>query len=152
MRATQNKDLPPTPQGSYTDPGAPLSISTSDPRSADGLSQSLEVRSAPPPPSPQRMVSGPAASPSPSKRDKAWKAGAPKPHGQGDKNLRFASGSKSRTSPKDGEKIKRRHSHEPKVNVYTECGRHSDEWLFGPLADSVKRLLDRDKDSPKERS
>jgi hypothetical protein len=25
--------------------------------------------------------------------------------------------------------VKRRHSHEPKVNVYTECGRHGDDWL-----------------------
>ncbi|KAH6679575.1 hypothetical protein B0J14DRAFT_301480 [Halenospora varia] len=32
-------------------------------------------------------------------------------------------------------KAERRHSFEPnKVNVYTECGRHSDEWLFGGLS------------------
>jgi hypothetical protein len=48
----------------------------------------------------------------------------------------------------------RRYSHEPvqlspgtgerKVNVYTECGRHSDEWLFGPLTDAVKKIWIKD--------
>jgi hypothetical protein len=27
--------------------------------------------------------------------------------------------------------VQRRHSAEPHKNVYTECGRHSDDWLFG---------------------
>jgi hypothetical protein len=32
------------------------------------------------------------------------------------------------------------HSHK-NLNVHTECGRHSDDWLFGPLAETVKSLL-----------
>jgi hypothetical protein len=40
------------------------------------------------------------------------------------------------------QKTKRRYSHEPKVNLYTECGRHSDDWLFGgfALSDAVKKI------------
>jgi hypothetical protein len=41
--------------------------------------------------------------------------------------------------------VRRRYSHEPKKNVYTECGRHSDEWLFGGWSDKVKRLWEKDK-------
>jgi len=33
----------------------------------------------------------------------------------------------------------RRYSHEPKVNVYTECGRHGDDWAVGGF--SVSRKL-----------
>jgi len=50
------------------------------------------------------------------------------------------------TSPlSPGQKQIRRHSTE-KVNVYTECGRHGDEWLFGgfSLPDKVKRLWQKD--------
>lgn len=38
---------------------------------------------------------------------------------------------------------KRRHSNEGKVNVHTECGRHSDEWLFGgfSVAGAVRKIL-----------
>ncbi|CAG8951180.1 hypothetical protein HYFRA_00007926 [Hymenoscyphus fraxineus] len=48
----------------------------------------------------------------------------------------------------NGEKIKRlsegsrRYSGE-KINVHTECGRHSDEWLFGPMKGAVRRILER---------
>jgi hypothetical protein len=37
-------------------------------------------------------------------------------------------------------------SDDPKKNAYSECGRHSDEWLFGGLSfDSIKKVWDRDK-------
>jgi len=38
---------------------------------------------------------------------------------------------------------KRRHSNEGKTNVYTACGRHSDEWLFGgfSVAGVVRKML-----------
>ncbi|KAG9234714.1 hypothetical protein BJ875DRAFT_295652 [Amylocarpus encephaloides] len=39
----------------------------------------------------------------------------------------------------------RRNSGE-KVNVYTECGRHSDEWLFGPMKGAVKRMWERERE------
>ena len=35
-------------------------------------------------------------------------------------------------------KITKRHSSSGHVNVYTECGRHGDDWLFGGIADAVK--------------
>lgn len=53
------------------------------------------------------------------------------------------------TSPTVGQKKavpNRRHSsHDAKVNVYTECGRHSDDWLFGgfSVAGAVKKLWDK---------
>ena len=49
-------------------------------------------------------------------------------------------------SPGANEKLKRRHSHDPnKVNRYTECGRHSDEWLFGgfSVSDAVRKLWEK---------
>lgn len=42
--------------------------------------------------------------------------------------------------------LDRRLSDDPKKNAYTECGRHSDEWLFGGLSfDSFKKVWERDK-------
>lgn len=32
--------------------------------------------------------------------------------------------------------VSKRHS-----NLYTECGRHSDDWLFGGIADAVKSVF-----------
>ncbi|KAF7950525.1 hypothetical protein EAE96_007807 [Botrytis aclada] len=49
---------------------------------------------------------------------------------------------------KDG--VKRRHSSNEHANVYTECGRHSDDWLFGgfSVTDAVKKMWHKDgKDS-----
>ena len=42
---------------------------------------------------------------------------------------------------------KRRHSNEGKTNLYTECGRHSDEWLFGGLsvAGVVRKMLNNER-------
>jgi len=65
--------------------------------------------------------------------------------------VRFGSNSleKAVTSPTVGQKKavpNRRHSsHDAKVNVYTECGRHSDDWLFGgfSVAGAVKKLWDK---------
>lgn len=40
----------------------------------------------------------------------------------------------------------RRRSHDPtKINVYTECGRHSDDWLFGGFSvrGAVKMLWEK---------
>ncbi|ATZ56715.1 hypothetical protein BCIN_13g05470 [Botrytis cinerea B05.10] len=40
------------------------------------------------------------------------------------------------------EGVKRRHSSNEHANVYTECGRHSDDWLFGgfSVTDAVKKI------------
>lgn len=44
--------------------------------------------------------------------------------------------------PRGGESMKRRHSSETRMNVHTECGRHSDDWLFGgfSVSGAVKKL------------
>jgi hypothetical protein len=36
----------------------------------------------------------------------------------------------------------RRYSGE-RTNVYTECGRHSDDWLFGPMKGAVKKMWEQ---------
>lgn len=43
------------------------------------------------------------------------------------------------------DKTRRRRSNDPKINVYTECGRHSDDWLFGgfSVSGTMKMLWDR---------
>lgn len=148
-----------SPPGFKQDParvaqrGAPLSITTSRPQ-ADGsrAGQSPAGRSALPLSSPQRTISDPF--PSPSRHDTITRASTgdtPKSAGYVDKSLRFAKDGTGDTSPSligdNGDKTKRRHSHEPKVNVHTECGRHSDDWLFGgfSVSKTVKKLWERDK-------
>lgn len=41
--------------------------------------------------------------------------------------------------------VKRRHSHESRMNVHTSCGRHSDDWLFGgfSVAEIVKKFWEK---------
>jgi len=43
------------------------------------------------------------------------------------------------------DKTRRRRLNDPKINVYTECGRHSDDWLFGgfSVSGTVKMLWER---------
>jgi hypothetical protein len=37
--------------------------------------------------------------------------------------------------------VTKRHSHHSHTNVHTECGRHGDEWLFGPITEAVKSVF-----------
>lgn len=37
--------------------------------------------------------------------------------------------------------MKKRFSSHSHTNVYTECGRHSDQWLVGPIIDGAKALF-----------
>lgn len=37
--------------------------------------------------------------------------------------------------------ITKRHSSSSHANVYTQCGRHGDDWLFGGIGDVVKSVL-----------
>lgn len=41
--------------------------------------------------------------------------------------------------------LKRRYSNENHVNVYTDCGRHGDDWLFGgwSVGGAVKKVWGR---------
>lgn len=54
--------------------------------------------------------------------------------------------------PRGGESMKRRHSSEARMNVHTECGRHSDDWLFGgfSVSEAVKKLGKRKDSKGKE--
>ncbi|CAD6446930.1 6c63be29-f736-443a-b439-87d3f763647f [Sclerotinia trifoliorum] len=73
----------------------------------------------------------------------------PKSAGFFDKRSRFdGTRNRGKGGKKDG--VKRRHSANEHTNVYTECGRHSDDWLFGgfSVSGAVKRIWQKDgKDS-----
>jgi hypothetical protein len=61
------------------------------------------------------------------------------------RHARNRSGEASLGRPMPDQGSKRRHRHEPKVNLYTECGRHSDEWLFGgfSVSEAVRKIWER---------
>jgi hypothetical protein len=42
-------------------------------------------------------------------------------------------------------RITKRHSHPSHINIYTECGRHGDDWLFGGFSviEAVKRIFEK---------
>ena len=145
--------------------GGVLSISTSTPRPTPEVEsiQSPTPRSAQPHPSAHRTFSGPAAIPSSSIQTSLDDAVSPvtpqsaSATGPRKKSLRFEKiGNELKTSatspamgsPKRLEMANRRHSADPKINVHTECGRHSDDWLFGGwnISGNVKKIWDR-KDS-----
>lgn len=143
--------------GSRSDPanfaqrGTPLSISTSRPQ-ADGCSGQLpDARRLAQPPSQQRTLSEPLPLASSSKVEtptRAYTYDPPRSASYADRSLRFAGGEMSpSTGSYGGDKMKRRHSSEPKINGYTACGRHSNDWLFGGFSVSgqVKKLWEKDK-------
>ena len=152
-----SKDLTADP---YSQRAGPLSISTARPAYGSLSGQSP---TAPPPRSAQRTFSNPSPSAEQRERDDTtgnFSRSVPKSAGYTERNLRFAKSEGNRSpamrSPNE-EMMRRRHSHEPKKNVYTECGRHSDEWLFGGWSDKVKKLWEKDKKGgdghgPEERS
>jgi len=135
---------------------APLSITTSRPK-ADGSRAGQYPASSfaqPLSSAPQRTVSDPYPTPSPASRGTPTRASSgtvSMSAGYVDSSLRFlkgGTGDKSQSyGSQTGDKTKRRHSHEPKVNGYTQCGRHGDDWLFGgfSVSGSVKKLWEREK-------
>jgi hypothetical protein len=138
--------------------GTSLSISTS--RGSDGsfLSQSSGSSFALPP-SPYRTASSLLPSPSTPQYTTARRsthADTPRSAGYNDKSMSFGGsskhGSKSPTSPSTKRRsdssmlIDKRISPDPKTNVYTQCGRHSDQWLFGGFPfDNIKKALGSEK-------
>ncbi|KAE8453377.1 hypothetical protein EG329_010238 [Mollisiaceae sp. DMI_Dod_QoI] len=152
-----------SPQGYTRDPtngpqrGASLSMSTSRQSDETTASQSSGSYSALPPQAAYRTVSSPLPSPSLPECATATRSSTldmPRSAGYTDKSLRFSgsarSGPKSPTSASSKRKsdtmIDRRLSDDPKTNVYTTCGRHSDEWLFrGFTFNSLKKVWERDK-------
>jgi len=134
-----------------------LSVNIPPPQYDVHQSTVSEQRQAPAPPPPQRTISDPLP-PSPSRpysnlaRQSTYDAATPKSAGykspRSPKNVKFGAGSddRSMTSPTSYKGMpKRRHSHESKVNVYTECGRHSNDWLFGgfSVAGVVKKFWEK---------
>jgi hypothetical protein len=52
----------------------------------------------------------------------------------------------ARSGTRDSDhKTRRRRSNDAKMNVYTECGRHGDDWLFGgfSVSGTVKMLWEK---------
>jgi len=154
------------PPGSRQDParvaqrGASLSITTSRPQndgSRAGQYPAYQTFAQPRSSAAHRTVSDPFPPPSPAQRGTPTRASSgdvPKSAGYIDSSWRFLKGGKGDKSPSfsrsdKGDKARRRHSSEPKINGYTECGRHGDDWLFGgfSVSDSVKKLWERDKKS-----
>jgi len=142
-----------------------LTITSSMPRptalSVDIPPQYVAVESASPnqkrvhPPSPHRTLSDPFPPHSPRKHIsnilEQSVGESPKSAGhtpKSPKNLKFGGEGMSPTASAAGKRkdmVKRRHSHEPRMNVHTECGRHSDDWLFGgfSVAGVVKKFWDK---------
>jgi hypothetical protein len=90
----------------------------------------------------------PIAQPTPLQRDTPTRATS----SGTDRSLRLVKGGEedresllSGTEAKDTAKKGR--THKENVNVYTECGRHSNDWLFGgfSVSDTVKKLWHKDK-------
>ena len=141
--------------------GGSLSISTSTPHSMpDTPSQSPhQAQTQPQQPSPHRTFSFPITPTSPSVGEvlaTGRSPTTPRSAGYQSKNLTFERAHELKTtmttpavgSKKEVDMVKRRHSHDPnRVNVYTECGRHSDDWLFGgwSVSGAVKKIWDRER-------
>ncbi|KAG4440493.1 hypothetical protein IFR05_004028 [Cadophora sp. M221] len=69
--------------------------------------------------------------------------------GYGEKTLQFDTTQSHTSSKRESRDLKpsRRHSLDPsKVNGYTTCGRHGDDWLFGgfSVSGAVKKLWEKD--------
>ncbi len=159
--STPMDDINPPPEPrqdpvKVTQRGAPLSITTSSQQvERSRTAQSTPGTFAQPRSSPfQRTVSDPFPPLSHAQRGtptRASSSGAPLSAGYVDTNLRFLKGDMGDKSPssrsKNVDKTKRRHSHEPNVNGYTECGRHGNDWLFGgfSVSGTVKKLWEKDR-------
>lgn len=135
--------------------GSPHSISTSRTMSGAQGQSSTRHRALPQSQSPHQTFSEPAGSPTSSNfaptttRASQSTVDTQSSAGYNEKTLQFDT-TRSQTSPKQNSgdsKPSRRHSHGPaKVNGYTTCGRHSDDWLFGgfSVSGAVKKLWEKD--------
>ncbi|CZT45821.1 uncharacterized protein RSE6_06176 [Rhynchosporium secalis] len=104
--------------------------------------------------SPLRTISEPPASPASSglsptdTRASQSTVDTQSSAGWSGKTLQLDSQSSSLTRHgSEGLQSSRRHTHDPaKINGYTTCGRHGDDWLFGgfSVAGTVKKLWEKD--------
>ncbi|EKD14662.1 uncharacterized protein L3040_000186 [Drepanopeziza brunnea f. sp. 'multigermtubi'] len=127
----------------------PLSISPSRTPGRDSAAQSSGQRSPALPPFPHRRASETSTSSTAS--SEFMPATGPRCAGRhAEESLNSGVATNPRRSGSGEPKLKpsRRHSsHDPsKVNVYTECGRHGDDWLFGgfSVAGAVRKLWDKE--------
>lgn len=146
------------------------SASTSKPRFFADVdnAQSSSSNSALPHPAPHRTLSGPSILQTTSINsilgEQITSPSSSSPTLKPQKNLRFAKDDdvlkKTKTTPvfskgSNREGINRRHSADPKMNVYTKCGRNSDDWLFGGwnVADTVKKMWEKEPEAklPREK-
>ncbi|KAH8597916.1 hypothetical protein B0O99DRAFT_592461 [Bisporella sp. PMI_857] len=142
---TQNSARPVSPRRIFSDP-LPPSLSATDP-------PSLPFSNAKSPIEKEHPHSASTTSP------RTLRFGSFSGFGRGDGVLE-----KSKTTPapvtrkgsmgtgRFGDGMKRRHSSEARMNVHTECGRHSDDWLFGgfSVTGAVKKLSRRKDSKGKE--
>ncbi|KAF4632860.1 hypothetical protein G7Y89_g5252 [Cudoniella acicularis] len=153
---------------------APLSITTSSSSTASGSSAdttnsqsagSTRGQGALPPPYPQQRTSTePYPSPtqsyssaSPIMPGSRQQRRQTMPHSAGMPPPSSPFSRSGGTTPKSPRTVKaeRRHSFEPnKMNVYTECGRHGDEWLFGgfTVAGAFRKVIGGKKEEKEERT
>ena len=138
---TTTSSNPPTSKMAQKSKSFPTPLSIPPPQSLPKPTHSDKPTQAPsphrtfsdplPPPFPA-FASDPSSSSSDTNLHRASTEG-PKSAGYVGKNVRFGFGKHAEEGDK-GRKIdalKRRHSNENHVNVYTDCGRHGDDWLFG---------------------
>lgn len=132
----------------------PLSISASTREDGMSWSQSSGSSSAQPH-SPYRTVSDPVPYASTSTSQyattrRSTTTDIPESQGYNNTNASFQESSRSSRSSKNPTSPsfmtdKRRES-DPKSNLYTQCGRHGDQWLFGGFPfDNIKKALGSEK-------
>ena len=137
--------------------GSPQAFSTSRTMEGDRSTQSTAARhqALPQSQSPHRTFSEPATSPTSSEfahtttRASQSSVDTQSSAGSSEKTLQFDANSQTSPRRRSGEKKQplRRYSHDPsKVNGYTTCGRHGDDWLFGgfSVSGAVKKLWEKD--------
>jgi len=137
--------------------GSPQAFSTSRTMEGDRSTQSPAARhqALPQSQSPHRTFSEPTTSPASSDyaptstRASQSSVDTQSSAGSSEKTLQFDADSQASPRRRSREKKQppRRYSHDPsKVNGYTTCGRHGDDWLFGgfSVSGAVKKLWEKD--------
>jgi len=118
-----------------------LSINIPPVQQTDETTSPNPSQSPNPRPAQRRIVSDPLSPSSPSrfssiisgrKKDKGNSPTSPNVKSEG--NALGGLTPISATTERGEMRPTRRHSNEAKMNVYTECGRHSNDWLFGGLS------------------
>jgi hypothetical protein len=151
MAQTTKSSSPTPPTSSHSSNPFP-SRATSDPASSltGGQSTSTPQRLEPLPLS-QRSLSDPLPS-NPSRRfsnaHRRSKSAIDTPveHKVRLNHLRISAASDGEEEEEEERaRITKRHSHPSHINIYTECGRHGDDWLFGGFSviEAVRRIFEK---------